>query len=139
MMNPADDATSHLLHELYDSSLDWSVWATPQRDDSPFMSGLRGIFPLMQQFFRPQLGNGADFRFWEDNWLDRGRLAEDFPRLYALASDSSVTVQSAWTGAWTPALPMALSDQRMDDFLILQSRLAAIRPTVEERDAWIWR
>ena len=138
-MNPADDAISHLLHELYGSSLDWSIWATPQRDDSPFMSGLRGIFPLMQQFFRPQLGNGADFRFWEDNWSDRGRLAEDFPRLYALASDSSVTVQSAWTGAWTPALPIALSDQRMDDLLILQSRLAAIRPTVEERDAWIWR
>ena len=139
VMNPADDALSHLLHEMYGSPLDWSLWATPQRDDSPFTSGLRGIFLLVQQLFRPQLGNGAAFRFWEDNWSDQGRLAEDFPRLYALAADPSATVQSAWTGAWTPALPMALSDQRMDDLLNLQSRLAAIRPTVEERDAWIWR
>ena len=138
-MNPVDDALSHLLHEMYGSPLDWSLWATPQRDDSPFMTGLQGIFPLVQQFFRPQLGNGAALRFWEDNWSDQGCLAEGFPRLYALATDPSATVQSAWTGAWTPALPMVLSDQRMDDLLNLQSRLAVIRPTVEGRDAWIWR
>ena len=48
------------------------------------------------------------------------------------------TVQSAWTGAWTPALPVALSDQRVDDLLNLQSRLLDTRPIVEGRDAWIW-
>ena len=51
VMNPTDDALSHFLHEMYGSPLDWSLWATPQRDDSPFMTGLRGIFSLVQQFF----------------------------------------------------------------------------------------
>ena len=119
VMKPADDILSHLLHEMYGSTLDWSLWATPQRGDSPFMAGLRGTFPLVQQYFRPQLGNGAIFRFWEDNWSDLGHLANGFPRLYALAPDPLAIVQSAWTGAWTPALPMALSDQRVDDLLRL--------------------
>ena len=63
VMKPADDILSHLLHEMYGSTLDWSLWATPHRGDSPFMAGLQGTFPLVQQFFRPQLGNGAIFRF----------------------------------------------------------------------------
>ena len=99
VMKPADDTISHFLHEMYGSTLDWNLWATPQRDDSPFMIGLQGTFPLVQQFFRPQLGNGAAFRFWEDNWSDQGRLADGFPRLYALAADPSATVQSTRTGA----------------------------------------
>ena len=99
VMKPADDTLSHFLHEIYGSTLDWSLWVTPQRGDSPFMTGLRGTFPLEQQFFRPQLGNGAVFRFWEDKWSDQGRLADSFPRLYALAADQSATVQLAWTGA----------------------------------------
>ena len=139
VMKPEDDMLSHLLHEMYGSTLDWNMWATPQRGDSPFMAGLRGTFPLVQQFFRPQLGNGAIFRFWTDNWSDLGRQDDGFPRLYALAPDPIATVQSAWTGAWSPALPMALSDQRVDDLLCLQARLANLRPSGEENDAWIWR
>ena len=112
VMKPADDIVSRLLHEMYGCSLDWNVWATPQRGDSPFMVGLRGIFPLVQQFFRPQLGDGAIFRFWEDKWSGQGRLADVFPRLYALTPNPSATVQAAWT----PTLPEALSDQRVVTF-----------------------
>ena len=31
-----------------------------------------------------------------------------------------------------------LGQERVDDLLNLQSRLAVIQPTVEGRDAWIW-
>ena len=103
------------------------------------MVGLRGIFPLVQKFFIPQLGDGAIFRFWEDKWSGQGRLADVFPRLYALTPNPSATVQAAWTRAWTPTLPEALSDQRVDDLLNLQAKLEDLRPIVEERDAWIWR
>ena len=48
VMKPADDILSHLLHEMYGSTLDWSMWARPQRGDSPFVAGLRGTFPLVQ-------------------------------------------------------------------------------------------
>ena len=102
------------------------------------MVGLRGIFPLVQKFFIPQLGDEAIFRFWEDKWSGQGRLADVCPRLYALTPNPSATVQVTWTRAWTPTLLEALSDQRVDDLLNLQAKLEDLRPTVEERDAWIF-
>ena len=90
-------------------------------------------------FCKPQLGDGALFRFWEDNWSEHGQLGAVFPRLYALAPDTAATVRSMWTGAWTPTLPQALSDQRLADFMSLQVRLANLRPTEEIIDAWRWR
>ena len=90
-------------------------------------------------FCKPQLGDGAFFRFWEDDWSGHGQLGAVFPRLYALAPDTAATVRSMWTGAWTPTLPQALSDQRLADFMSLQVRLANLRPTEETIDAWRWR
>ena len=67
VLQPSDDMISCLLREAYGATLDWGEWATPWRGDSPVMAGLRGIFPMVQSFFRPQLGDRADFRFWEDD------------------------------------------------------------------------
>ena len=67
VIQPSDDLISHLLRESYGSTLDWDVWATPRCGESPVMAGLREIFPLVRSFFRPQLGGGTDFRFWEDD------------------------------------------------------------------------
>ena len=39
VMKPDEDTLSQFLHETYGPTLDWSIWATPQRDDSPFMVG----------------------------------------------------------------------------------------------------
>ena len=94
VMKPSNDMVSILLREAYGQSLVWSVWATPRRGDSPVVAGIRWIFPLVQSFFRSQLGDGAFFRFWEDDWSRLGRLGVDFPRLYALAPDLPATV---WT------------------------------------------
>ena len=128
VMKLSNDMVSILLREAYGQSLDWSVWATPCRGDSPVVAGIRWIFPLLQSFFRPQLGDGAPFRFWEDGWSGLGRLCVDFPRLYALAPDSPATVRTMWTGTWTSILPQALSDQRLADFTSLQTRIANLRP-----------
>ena len=139
LCKPSEDLISHLLRESYGSTLDWDVWATPRRDDSPVMAGLREIFPLARPFFRPQLGCGTDFRFWEDDWTGQGRLAATFPRLYGLTTAQNVPVRSAWTGTWNPPLPQALSDQRLAEFLRFQSHLVDIRPHEATRDAWVWR
>ena len=138
-MLPSDDLISHLLWESYGSTLDWDVWATPRRGDSPVMAGLREIFPLVRSFFRPQMGGGTEFRFWEDDWTGHGRLTDTFPRLYGLTLAPNVPVQSAWIGTWNLTLPQALSDQRLADFLSLQSHLVDIRPLEATRDAWVWR
>ena len=102
------------------------------------VAGIRWIFPLLQSFFRPQLGDGASFRFWEDDWSGLGRLRVDFSRLYALAPDPPATVRTMWTGTCTPILPQALSDQRLADFKSLQIRIAHLRPLAGTQDAWIW-
>ena len=89
---------STLLHKAYKHSLDGSVWANPRRGDSPFLAGLRGVFSLIRPFCRLQLGDGALFRFWEDDWSGLGRLGAAFPRVYALAPDTTATIRSMWTG-----------------------------------------
>ena len=99
VMKPSSDMVSMLLHEAYGHSFDWSVWATPRRRDCPVVAGLQGIFPLVRSFFRPQLGDGAHFCFWEDDWSGMGRLGDAFPRLYALAPDPATTIWTMWTGA----------------------------------------
>ena len=43
-----------------------------------------------------------------------------------------------WTGAWTPILPQALSDQRLADFMSLQVCLANLRSPAKTQDAWLW-
>ena len=72
VMKPSNDKVSILLREAYGQSLDWSLWATPRQGDSPVVAGIRWIFPLLQSFFRPQLGDGASFRFWENDWSGLG-------------------------------------------------------------------
>ena len=138
MMQPSEDLVSHVLREAYGPSMDWDEWATSRRGDSLVIARLRGIFALVQPFFRPQLGDEIDFKFWEDDWTGRGRLADAFPRLYSLALVPNATVWSAWSGAWTLTLPQALSDQRLTDFLSLQSQLADTQLLEATRDAWTW-
>ena len=130
---------SILLREAYGQSLDWSVRATPRRGDSPVVAGIRWIFSLVQSFFRPQLGDGASFLFWVDDWSGLGRLCVNFPRLYALAPDPPATVRTMWTDTWTPILPQVLSDQRLADFTSLQISIINLRPLAGTQDAWIWR
>ena len=92
-----------------------------------------------QPFFCPQLGDGTGFKFWQEDWSGLGRLQDLFPRLYALMPVPEVTVRTQWSDTWCPALPQALSNQRLADLLTLQSRLASMRSTDGTQDAWVWR
>ena len=61
-----------------------------------------------------------------------------FPRLFALARDQQVSVCQAWQEAWAPALPVALSDQRADDLIRMQTLLGDCQLS-EGPDAWVWQ
>ena len=98
------------------------------------MTGLREIFPLVRSFFRPQLGGGTDFRFWEDNWTGQGRMAGTFPHLYGLTLAPHATVRSTWNGTWNPMLPQTISYQQLAEFHLVDIRLLEAT-----RDAWVWR
>ena len=102
------------------------------------MTSMRTRFPQVQRFFRPQLGNGKTFRFWEDNWSVYGHLSGVFPRLYTLSMDQRASVQQAWHRAWAPDLPEALSDQRVAELLRLQELLADQSLSEATQDVWVW-
>ena len=138
MMQPSRDLVSVVLRDWYEHSLDWERWQTLRSGDSAFMASVRTCFPQVQRFLCPQLGEGKTFRFWEDNWSGHDRLGGIFPRLYALSMDSAVLVQRAWNGAWAPALPEALSDQRVAELLRLQELLANQCLSETTQDAWVW-
>ena len=138
MMQPSEDLASVVLRDGYGHSLDWEMWQIPRRGDSAFMASMRTRFPQVQRFFRPQLGNGKTFRFWEDNWSGYGRLSGVFPRLYTLSMDQWASVQQAWHRAWAPALPEALSDQRVAELLRLQELLADQSLSEATQDVWVW-
>ena len=137
LMHPSRDLIAAVLRDGYGASLDWQMWQTPQRGDAAFMSSLRPIFKAVQPFFRPKQGTRESFRFWADEWSGNGSLGQSFPRLFALTSDPEGSVRQAWQNAWAPALPTALSDQRVLDFMRLQELLANQRPSTGP-DAWIW-
>ena len=71
-------------------------------------------------------------------WSRHGRLSGVFPRLYALSMDPRSSVQQAWHRAWAPALPEALSDQRVTELLRLQELLADQSLSEATQDAWVW-
>ena len=119
LMHPSEEMVVAILCDGYGASLDWQRWQTSQRGDSAFMSSLRPIFKSVQPFFLPKLGTWESFRFWADEWSGNGRLKQSLPRLFALALDPEGSVRQAWQNAWALALPSALSDQRMLDFMRL--------------------
>ena len=133
VMKPSNDMVSILLRESYEHPLDWSMWATPRRGDSPVVAGLRGIFSLVWSFFRQRWGMGHISNFGR-----MGHLGDVFPLLYAPAPNPAATILTMWTGTWTPSLPQALSGQRLANFMSLQTHLANLRPYAETQDTWLW-
>ena len=93
-------------------TIDWTNWSTPRRGDSAFISGLRPLFSSMQSLFRSRMGDGASFRFWEDDSARIERLRDLYPRLHALALDPGVSVKSVSDAGWFPTLPSSISDQQ---------------------------
>ena len=48
-------------------------------------------------------------------------------------------MQQAWCNAWCPSLLDAMSDQRLEDLLRMQTMRAHLRPAKAVGDAWEWR
>ena len=63
IMQQSEELAMVVLRGSYGSAIDWAVWSTPRRADSPFMQGLRPVFTNMQPLFRPRMGDGATMSF----------------------------------------------------------------------------
>ena len=137
-MGQSEDLVVALLRDCYDASVDWTDWSSPRRGDSTFISGLRPLFSSMQHLFRPRLGDGTSFRFWEDVWVGIRRLRDLYPRLHALAIDPGVSVKSVSEVGWFPTLPSSISDQQFEDLAALQLAVSQFQLTVEIANTWVW-
>ena len=103
------------------------------------MQGLRPIFTSMQVLFRPRVGDGASFSFWEANWSSHERFRVTHPRPYALALDPGAMVRIVWDAGWFPSLPRTLSDQLYADLFALHTTLVPIQLSERALGVWEWR
>lgn len=60
-------------------------------------------------------------RFWEGEWIGRGKLREQFPGIYALALRKNVVVEEVFRGVdgrsgWDMNLVRNLNDWKIDEF-----------------------
>ena len=138
IMGQSEDLVIALLRDCYGATVDWTDWSTSRRGDSAFISGLRPLFSSMHHLFRPRLGDGAGFRFWEDDWAGIGRLRDLYPRLHAIAIDPGVSVKFVFEAGWFPTLPNSISDQRFEDLAALQLAVSQFHLSVETADTWAW-
>ena len=139
IMQQAEDLAVVVLRSSYDAAIDLETWSTPCRGDSAFMQGLRPVFTSMQPLFRPRVGDGAIFSFWETDWSGHGRFRATHLRLYALALNPGASVQTVWDASWFPSLPSTISDQRYVDLLDLYTSLIPIQLSERTPDVWEWR
>ena len=137
-MKHSDDLVIKILKDRYGRDLNWEIKAVSSRGASPFWQGLRPIFTSACKYFVAKLGNGNDFKFWLDEWFGRGALREEFPRLFALARSPNATTWECWDGAWSPTFNAALSDQRLEEFMIMQQRISNKWHHPTSHDGWEW-
>ena len=137
-MGQSEDLVVALLRDCYGATIDWTTWSTPGRGDSAFISGFRPLFSSMQSLFRSRMGDGANFRFWEDNWAGLGRLRDIYPRLHALALDPGASVQSLSDAGWFPTLPSNISDQWFEDLAAIQQAVSHFQLSEGLADIWVW-
>ena len=97
------------------------------------------MVPSIQKIFVASLGDGDLFRFWLDEWSNKGCLRGKFPRLFALTQHPQGTVKECWDGGWNPSLAAHLSEQRLGEFMSMQQMLVGRMPREGARDGWIWR
>ena len=142
-MGAPDNAT---VRRLSDGGATRRVWIFARLGDvadlearrSSFMLGVQTCFSQVQRFFRPLLGDGETFRFYDEDWSRHDRLDRIFPRLYTLSTDPRVLVRRAWNDSWVPPLHEALPDERVAELISLQVLLVD-RPLSEvAHDSWVW-
>nr|GEX88702.1 RNA-directed DNA polymerase, eukaryota, reverse transcriptase zinc-binding domain protein [Tanacetum cinerariifolium] len=64
------------------------IWCNITKEMERLASQDIDLFNFMQK----KIGNGLNTFFWNDSWRGDTKLKDDFPRLYALEHDKSITV-----------------------------------------------
>ena len=120
IIGPEEDVIKSVMRDRYGAGVEWEKLTTRVRGASAFWRGIGKVVPSIKIFFSASLGDGNLFRFWLDEWSDKGCLRGKFPRLFAITQHPQGTVRDCWDGGWSPSLAVQLSDQRPKEFLSMQ-------------------
>ena len=131
-----DDLIKFVMRDRYGIGLAWEKFTANVSGASALWRGLSEVVPRVQQFFSAQLGDGATFQFWLDNWSASGCLRDIFPRLFALTRCPKAVVGDCWFGGWSPTFTSHLSDQRVEEFLSLLMLIISERLVEGMSDGW---
>jgi hypothetical protein len=106
--------------------------------DSPFWKGLMGV---KEDFFSRgyfKVGNGTGSRFWEDTWLGKVSLAQQYSSLYNIVHHKNVTVVHVL--AQTPlniSFRRVLNSNKWSLWFQLCRKLMMVHLN-EEKDLFVW-
>ena len=92
-----EDVIKAVMRDRYGAGVVWDMMTTRVRGASAFWRGLGKVVPSIKKFFAASLGDGALFRFWLDEWSDKGCLRGKFPRLFALSQHPQVQSKNVGT------------------------------------------
>jgi hypothetical protein len=126
-----------LLHNKYLHSKTLShVQVKPT--DSPFW---KGIMNVRDKFFKRgyfKIGDGQNVKFWEDPWLEKVSLADQYPLLYAIVNNKNKRVAEVMANnPLQITFKRILRGERWETWLDLVSRLMNIQLS-DESDKFSW-
>jgi hypothetical protein len=106
--------------------------------DSPFWKGLMGV---KDEFFAhgvSKIGDGRDIRFWEDIWIGKVSLVQQYPSLYNIVHIKHVLIHDILTqNPLNIGFRRKLTGDKWVAWLHLCERLMEITLT-NERDMFSW-
>lgn len=98
-LETSEELWQEMLHNKYLANQPLSTTSCGP-GDSHFWQGLMEIKYLFVSLARSVVGDGARTLFWEDVWLEGGKLANAFPRPYNITFDKMVTVKQVMKKGW---------------------------------------
>ena len=92
---------------------------------------------------RFEVGNGNRVRFWEDRWVREGLLKDSFPRLFALSSKHSLSIDcfvdsQVFPHNWDFGFRRNLNERETAEVIKLLEILEGFRLCASKRDRRRW-
>lgn len=122
-------------------------WMERAMDDKPWREFNIQVPPESLALFhaatKVKLGDGTRALFWEDWWLEEGRIPDVAPNLIKFVNKRAIkahTVQEGCGGGWWEDVHPYMSAAALREFLLLGDRMAhtILEEDSEDKMVWTW-
>ncbi|CAL2262014.1 unnamed protein product [Prunus armeniaca] len=112
------------------------LWRLPKEPNSLWARVVKSKYGF-------EVGNGNRVRFWEDSWVKEGLLKDSFPRLFALSSKQSLSIDRfvdshVFPHNWDFGFRRNLNDRETAEAIKLLEVLDGFRLCASKRDRRRW-